>query len=119
MIRLLIAAFLVGHGLIHGIMFSLPCSAQASAGLPFNPSHSWLLGTTRSVGLAVALAVTLGFVVVGAAYLVQMSWWPAATLVAAALSVALLALYFTRWWSVGIVISAAVAVVAWRVQQAA
>ncbi len=52
MIRLLIAAFLVGHGLVHGTMFSLPYSAQARAGLPFNPSHSWLLGTTRPVGLA-------------------------------------------------------------------
>jgi hypothetical protein len=118
MIRLLIAAFLVGHGLVHGIMFGLPYGAQASAGLPYNPSRSWLLGTARSVGLAVALAVTLGFVVVGAAYLGRVSWWPAATLVAAALSVGLLALYFTRWWSVGMLISVAVAVVTWRVQQA-
>jgi hypothetical protein len=119
MIRLLIAAFLIGHGLVHGIMFSLPYNAQASADLPYNLSHSWLLGTTRSLGLAVALAVTLAFVVVGAAFLGHVNWWPAATLVAAALSVGLLVLYFTRWWSVGIVISAAVAVVAWRVQQAA
>jgi hypothetical protein len=40
MVRFLIAAFFVGHGLAHGILFSLPFSPQASADLPYNPSHS-------------------------------------------------------------------------------
>jgi hypothetical protein len=34
--RFLIAAFFVGHGLVHGIMFGLPFSAQPSADLPYN-----------------------------------------------------------------------------------
>jgi hypothetical protein len=38
---------------------------------------------------------------------------------AAALSLVLLALYFTRWWTVGILISFALAAAAWRVQQPA
>ncbi|HEV8681438.1 MAG TPA: hypothetical protein VGS09_01495 [Actinomycetota bacterium] len=71
MVRFLIAALLVGHGLAHGIMFGLSFSPQASADLPYNPSHSWLIGETRSLGLAFALAVTLAFIVAGAAYL-----WP-------------------------------------------
>jgi hypothetical protein len=117
--RFLVAAFFVGHGLVHGTMFSLPFSAQARADLPYNPSHSWLIGDTRFLSLIVALTVTLAFVVAGAAYLVRADCWPAATLAAAALSVLLLALYFTRWWSVGLLISIALAVVAWRVQQPA
>ena len=118
MIRLLIAAFFVGHGLVHGIMFSLPFSAQASADLPYNPSHSWLLGDRRSVGLGFALTVTLAFVVAGGAYLANAGRWPAATIAASALSLALLLIYFTKWWSVGIVISVALAVAAWRAQHA-
>jgi hypothetical protein len=100
-------------------MFSLPFSAQASADLPFNPSHSWLVGDRRSVGLGFALAVTLAFVVAGGAYLANAGWWPAATIVASALSLALLLIYFTRWWSVGIAISIALAVPAWWAQRTA
>lgn len=83
MIRFLIAALFVGHGLVHGIMFSLPFSTQASADLPYNPSHSWLIGDTRSFGLGFALVVTVAFIVAGAAYFWHAGWWPAITLVAA------------------------------------
>lgn len=117
--RFLIAAFFVGHGLVHGIMFGLPFSAQASADLPYNPSHSWLIGDTRSLGFGIALVVTVAFVVAAAAYVAGASWWPGATMAAAALSLVLLALYFTRWWTVGILISVALAAAAWRVQQPA
>jgi hypothetical protein len=62
-------------------MFALPYSPQASADMPFNPSHSWLIGDTRAFGLVLALG-TLAFVVAGAAYLWRASWWPQVTLVA-------------------------------------
>lgn len=117
--RFLIAAFFVGHGLVHGIMFGLPFSAQASADLPYNPSHSWLIGDRQSLGFGIALVVTVAFAVAAAAYVGRASWWPGATMVAAALSLVLLALYFTRWWTVGILISVALAAAAWRVQQPA
>jgi hypothetical protein len=35
------------------------------------------------------------------AYATRAGWWPEATLVAAVLSVLLLGLYFSRWWTVG------------------
>lgn len=60
MIRILVAALFVGHGLVHGTMFALPYSAQAAADLPFNPSRSWLIGETRALGFVFALVVTLG-----------------------------------------------------------
>ena len=114
MIRFLIAALIVGHGLVHGIMFALPYSPQASADMPFNPSHSWLIGDTRAFGLVLALVVTLAFVVAGAAYLWRASWWPQVTVVAAGLSLILLILYFSKWWTVGYLISIALAIAAWR-----
>ena len=51
MIRLLIAIFSICHGLVHGIMFALPYSAQARADMTFNPSDSWLIGGHGRLGL--------------------------------------------------------------------
>lgn len=115
--RFLIAALFVGHGLVHGIMFSLPFSAPASADLPHNPSHSWLIGDTRTFGLVFALVVTVAFIVAGAAYFWRAGWWSGATLVAAGLSVVLLTLYFSRWWTADILISVVLAGAAWRALQ--
>lgn len=117
MIRILIAALLVGHGLVHAIMFALPYSAQAAADLPFNPSHSWLIGETRAFGFVSALVVTLGFIASGVGYLSRADWWPYITVVAALLSLALLVLYFSRWWLVGHAINIALIVFAWRALQ--
>lgn len=89
--RLQIATFFVGHGLVHGIMFSLPYSAQASANLPYNPSHSWSIGDAPSFGFAFALVATVSFVIAGGAHLGRASWWPTATIAAGGLPVALLA----------------------------
>lgn len=114
MIRILVAALFVGHGLVHGIMFALPYSAQAAADLPFNPSRSWLIGETRAFGLVFALVVTLGFIVAGAGYLWRASWWPHLTIVAAFLSLVMLVLYFSKWWIAGYAISVALAIFAWR-----
>lgn len=119
MVRLLIAAFFVGHGLVHGIMFGLPYLPEARADLPFNPSHSWLIGETRAFGFAFALLVTAAFAVAGLGYLASASWWEEATIAAAVASLALLAVYPSRWFILGYPISVALAVVAWRAQQAA
>ncbi|NIU76705.1 MAG: hypothetical protein GWN71_25015, partial [Gammaproteobacteria bacterium] len=50
-----IAALFIGHGLVHGIMFALPYSAQALEDLPFNPSRSWLVGEAKGLGLGTAV----------------------------------------------------------------
>lgn len=110
----MIAALMVGHGLVHGIMFALSYSPRARADMPFNPSHSWLIGDTRAFGLFFALLVTLAFVAAGAAYFWRATWWPQVTLVAAGLSLILLILYFSKWWAVGYLISIALAIAAWR-----
>ena len=119
MIRLVLAALFVGHGLVHGIMFGLPYSAQAAADLPFNPSHSWLLGDRRALAFVVALVVTVAFAVAGAGCVAAGGWWPVATIGAAGLPLVLLALYLSEWWTVGLLISIALVIAAWRGQTTA
>lgn len=119
MVRFLIAAFFVGHGLVHGIMFGLPYVPEARADLPFNPSHSWLIGDTRAFGFAFGLLVTAAFAIAGLGYLANAGWWEEATIAAAVASLALLAVYPSRWFIVGYPISIAPPAAAWRAQQPA
>jgi hypothetical protein len=112
--RALIALFLVGHGVVHGVMWALPYSAEARADLPMDPAHSWLLGDLRGPALAVALLITAAFVVAAGAYLAGAGWWPGAAITAAALSLLFLGLFFSPWWLVGMGIDAAILFAAWR-----
>jgi hypothetical protein len=116
-VRIIAAMFFVGHGLVHGIMWALPFSEEARADLPMDPSRSWLLGEVRETGLALALVVTVAFVVAAGAVLADAGWWPWAGILGAALSVLLLALFFSPWWAIGLVIDAAIVVVAVRTLQ--
>lgn len=112
--RVLIALFLAGHGIVHGVMWALPYSAEARADLPMDPAHSWLLGDLRGPALALALTAATAFVVTAAAYLTAAGWWPAAAVAAVAVSAVLLGLFFSPWWMAGIAIDAAVLVAALR-----
>ena len=112
--RVLAFAFLVGHGLVHGVMWALPYSEQALADLPMDPGHSWVFGDARAVGLGLALATTLVFVVAAFAMLAGAPWWPPFAIASAGLSMALLTLFFSPWWLVGFAIDIAVIAVAAR-----
>jgi hypothetical protein len=112
--RVLASAFLIGHGLVHGIMWALTHSEEALADLPMDPSHSWLLGDVRACSLGFALVTTVAFVVAAASFLADAGWWPWAAIVASALSVVLLGLFFIPWWGFGFAIDAAILFAAWR-----
>lgn len=114
LLRFLIAALYVGHGLVHGIMFGLTYSPQAVADLPFNPSRSWLFGETRTLGFVSALVVTVAFIVAGAGYGWRAEWWPQLTIIAVVLSTALLLAYFSKWWTVGFLINIGLVALALR-----
>jgi hypothetical protein len=114
LLRLVITAFFVGHGLVHAIMFGLSYSPKAISDMGFNPAHSWLIGETRAFGFAFSLVVSLAFIVAGCAYLGRADWWPQLTIAAAVLSLLLLLLYFSKWWLVGYPISIAFAIAAWQ-----
>jgi hypothetical protein len=104
MLRVLLGLFIVAHGLVTFGIWAAPVTEQA----PFNPSHSWLLGDTRTLAIALAVLATIAFVVTGGGFLTQQDWWAAAAVAAGAVAVVLMALYFSRWLSAGFLISAVI-----------
>jgi hypothetical protein len=104
MIRALLGLFVIAHGLITFGIWAAPVTEQA----PFNPNHSWLLGDTRTLALALAVLAAIAFVVTGGGFLAQQDWWAAAAVAAGAVAVVLMALYFNPWLSAGILISATI-----------
>ena len=116
MLTFLVTAFLVAHGLVHGIMFALPYDEKAKEDLPFNPAHSWLIGDAQSLGLGFGLLVAFVFLVAALAHTLHTSWQEEAAILAAALSLVLLVLFFSIWWTAGLAISITIAAAAWRAQ---
>ncbi len=106
--RFLFAAFLLGHAAVHAVMWSLPFTPAVDE-MPFDPGHSWLLGDARIAGAVMAASATAALALSAAAYLADATWWPTVLLGGAAVSLALMAIYFTRWWALGIVLSGALA----------
>jgi hypothetical protein len=109
--RWLIGLFLVSHGLIHAAVHLAPTDASS----PFDPADSWLLGglglgdgAARTLSVVLASATALGFVLVGLGLLAHQEWWRPAPVVAAAVGLVLLALYFNPWLSMGLAINAVV-----------
>ena len=113
MIRYLLGAFVVAHGLVTIAMWS-PNPRTVQPAPPMDTSHSWLLGDARSVALTLAVAAGLVIAVAGAGFLAHQQWWAPVGVIGGALSLALFALFFTPWWSAGIAISAALVVGAVR-----
>lgn len=61
MVRALLGALVIAHGLVTGLIWVTPETGDA----PFDASHSWLLGDSRSAAIVGGLAVGAGFVVTG------------------------------------------------------
>lgn len=113
MLRNLLGAFLVAHGLVTIAIWS-PNPATVKPTPPMDTSHSWLLGDTR--GLALALAITAGLLIViaGIAFLAHAEWWPLAALISGGVSLLLFGLFFTPWWLAAIAISTGMVLAAVR-----
>jgi hypothetical protein len=103
-LRVLVGLLVVAHGLVTFGIWAAPVTEKA----PFNPSHSWLLGDTRTLAVALAVVAAVAFVVAGGGVLAQQGWWAAAAVAAGAVAVVLMGLYFNPWLSAGILISAAI-----------
>lgn len=102
--RWLFFTLLLGHAGVHAVMWTLPFT-DATDDMPFNPAHSWWLGDQRVIAALLAGVVTVLYVVVGIGWLTEASWWPTAMIGASALSLALMTLFFSPWWVVGIALS--------------
>jgi len=127
LVRLVLAAFLLGHAAIHaGFISPRPTATAGGPPWPFALDSSWAFSAlgvdpsiSRLLGSALVAAVLGGFVLAALAALgiLPAALWPAATAVGALFSVALLLLFFHPWLLLGLVIDVvilwAVLVVRW------
>jgi hypothetical protein len=90
MLRLLFAAFLVAHGLVHIAVWTSARTAQAQG---THPDHSWILGDRHSLVVGLTYAVVVLFVVGGIALLFGATWWVPLAIAASAMSILLVALF--------------------------
>jgi hypothetical protein len=102
--RVFIGGFLIAHGLVHLAVWAMPKQAQGS---PFDPSHSWLLGSAKSLSVAVAIVVALILVAGGIALFAHAELWRPITVIGLAGSLFLDVLFFNPWFAVITVVNAA------------
>jgi hypothetical protein len=93
MIRILIGGFLVAHGLVHVAVWATP----QQPGAPFDASDSWLLGSTRGLGVVLAVVAAVVLVAGGVALFADAAVWQPLTIVGLAGSLLLDVLYFNLW----------------------
>lgn len=115
--RWLLAALLIGHGVVHG-MFLVPSPAASEAGTdwPFDMTRSWAitgagldLNVVRAVGVAMIVIVVGGFALVALStvgIVVPPGWWQQAVAVSAVASAVLLVLFFEPQLVLGLGIDA-------------
>jgi hypothetical protein len=116
LLRIIVGTLLVAHGLVHLLWFA----PNDDPGWPFRLDRSWLLSDTARKPVAVALvALTvagfglLGLAVWGVPGLVSI--WPGLAIVAAAVSLLALVLFWNGQLVWGVALDLAIIVVAcWR-----
>jgi hypothetical protein len=111
--RWLLAALLIGHGLVH-LMFAVPAPEATAGGpeWPFDMARSWPvtgagldLDVVRAFGLAAITIVVGGFAVAALAtvgILVPAGWWQPALLVSAVASAGVLFVFFQPQLALGL-----------------
>ena len=104
MIRFLLGAFIVAHGLLTAFIWVSPARADA----PFRAAHSWLLGDARPVAVGIALMAAAGFVLAGVGFIADQAWWAVTGIGAGAVALLLMTLFFNPWLLAGIAISAGI-----------
>jgi hypothetical protein len=103
-IRVLLGAFIVAHGLVTALIWVSPARADA----PFRATRSWLVGDARPLAVVIALVAAAGFVLAGTGFITQQAWWAFTGIGAGAVALLLMALFFNPWLLAGIVISAGI-----------
>lgn len=116
-VKLLLAAFLLGHGLIHTFFVSPAPPATASGpSWPFELARSWVLtplgldaGVLRVVGLALIAATIAGFALAAVSTLgvLPAVLWVGGVVLGSLASLALLGLFFQPWLGLGVAIDLA------------
>jgi hypothetical protein len=104
MIRILLGAFIVAHGLLTVVIWLSPSNAD----VPFRATRSWLLGEARPLAVVVALVAAAGFVLAGVGFIADQAWWAVIGVGAGAAALVLMTLFFNPWLLAGIAISAGI-----------
>ena len=114
--RLLLAAFLLAHGLVHLLFFSPPPPAtEGGPSWPFALDRSWILtplglgaDTTRILGIALIALTIAGFALAAivALGILPSSLWVPAVVIGAVTSLAVLGLFYQPWLTIGVTIDA-------------
>jgi hypothetical protein len=130
-LKIIIALFLVAHGLVHYSLTTVPISAPGALRTPFWPGW-WRdnidplwpasrLGLppafVRLLGSALWLAATVGFALAGLGLLGipgLHAAWQGFAIFASTASLILLALFWHPWLVMGVVLSLGVAVAVWQ-----
>jgi hypothetical protein len=104
MLRVLLGAFIVAHGLLTAFIWVSPPKADT----PFRATHSWLLGEARPLAVVVALVAAVGFLLAGVGVIAGQAWWAVTGIGAGAVALLLMTLFFNPWLLAGIAISAGI-----------
>ncbi|MEU6379836.1 hypothetical protein [Streptomyces sp. NPDC046909] len=111
----LVAVFLILHGLLHLCVWTASVPADGSA--PFDPGHSWALeaahvsaAPARAAALVLAWYTAVVYVVAGVGAIGGSGWWSGAAIVAASSGLALKAIWFHPWLTVGVLLDVGVIV---------
>ena len=114
MATLVVAAFLVGHGLVHATFLSpRPAPSPSGPQWPFDLASSWLLsplgvggGALRLLGTGLIALVVVGYVAAALATIgvAPAAFFVPAVAVASVASIALLAVFFNSWLVLGFAI---------------
>ena len=117
MTRLLLAGFLIAHGLVHPAIYATP--KDPSEPPPFDPSHSWALSHTHVAAapihlasVALAWVAAAGYTVAGIALGLDAGVWAGIAAAAAVMGIALKSLWFNRWLTFGLAVDLGVLAVA-------
>lgn len=112
--RLVLAAFLVAHGLIHvSFLTRAPAPTAGGPAWPFVLDRSWILtplelgaDTTRVLGIALVALTVAGFALAAmvALGLLPASLWVPAIVIGAIASIAVLVIFFHPWLTLGLAI---------------
>lgn len=118
LLKLLLAAFLFAHGVIHlSYLSPRPPATASGPSWPFALDRSWVLSplglgrdAMRGLGLALAVVTLAAFTVSAAVVLglVPQALWSPTVALGAASSIALLVLFFHPWLVLGVAIDLAI-----------
>ena len=95
MLRWLLIVFLIAHGLVHVAIWAPKYDREK---VPFDASHSWLIGDQRLVAQVLAFAAAALLVLAGVALWAHGGWWRPTAVVGLSASTVLLLLYFNSWY---------------------